>query len=202
MQGAAYEVFQEQKNVICIIGDRRFERRVWFKIKSLILIKFLTMTIDNSKTIISLRIKLFAATVVLLAFLAMAFVIKMIKFPLLGIGETPWTVVLVGIWLILAFMPTILNYQYIKYSDEGEFIVFRYFMAGIVGGKKNSVEINKATFAGYKTESRFFGLSQSLILFQNMQQGVAKYPPIHISALTREEKAKVYKSLTLHSRPA
>jgi hypothetical protein len=159
------------------------------------------MTLDNSKTIISLRIKLFAATVVVLAYLAMAFVIKMIKFPLLGIGETPWTVVLVGFWLILAVMPMVLNYQYIKYSDEGEFIIFRYFMAGIVGGKKNSVEINKATFTGYKTETRFFGLMQSIILFQKMQQGVAKYPPIYISALTREEKAKVYKSLNLHTLP-
>jgi hypothetical protein len=74
-------------------------------------------------------------------------------------------------------------------------------MAGIVGGKKNSVEINKATFTGYKTETRFFGLMQSIILFQKMQQGVAKYPPIYISALTREEKAKVYKSLNLHTLP-
>ena len=34
------------------------------------------MTFDNSKTIISLRIKLFAATVVLLAYLALAYVVK------------------------------------------------------------------------------------------------------------------------------
>lgn len=159
------------------------------------------MTFDNSKTIISLRIKLFGATVILLAYLAMAFVIKLIKFPLLGIGETPWTVVLISIWLVMAFMPMILNYQFISFSDEGELIIFRYFMAGIVGGKKNSVEINKATFTGYKTETRFFGLIESIILFQRMQQGIAKYPPIYISALSREEKAKVYKSLNLHARP-
>ena len=159
------------------------------------------MTFDNSKTIISLRIKLFAATVILLAYLAMAYVIELIKFPLLGIGETPWTIVLVAVWLFLAFMPMALNYQYIKYSDEGEFIIFRYFTAGIVGGKKNSVEINKATLSGYKTETRFFGLIQSLILFQKLQQGVAKYPPIYISALTREEKAKVFNSLDRHVRP-
>jgi hypothetical protein len=153
------------------------------------------MTFDNSKTIISIRIKLFAATIVLLAYLAMAYVIKLIKFPLLGMSDTLWTIILVAIWGLLAFMPMILNYQFISYSDEGEFIVIRYFTAGIVGGKKNSVEINKVSFQGYKIENSFFGLIQSITLFQKFQQGVAKYPPVYISALSQEEKGKVIKSL-------
>jgi hypothetical protein len=157
------------------------------------------MTFDNSKTIISLRIKLFLATIVLLAYLAMAYVIKLIKFPLLGMSDTVWTVILIAIWAVLAFMPMVLNYQFISYSDEGEFIVIRYFTAGIVGGKKNSVEINKATFQGFKVESRLFGLIQSISLFQKFQQGVAKYPPVYISALSRLEKEKVIKSLNLLS---
>jgi hypothetical protein len=160
------------------------------------------MTFDNSKTIISLRIKLFGATVVLLAYLAMAYVIRMIKFPLLGMDDTAWTVILSAIWVILAFMPMVLNYQYLSYSDEGDYIIFRYFTAGLVGGKKNSVEISKQSFAGYKTESRFFGMIQSIILYQKFQEGIAKYPPIHISALSREEKDKVFKSLKLHTLPS
>jgi hypothetical protein len=153
------------------------------------------MTFDNSKTIISLRIKLFAATIVLLAYIAMAYAIDLIKFPLLGMSETLWTIMLVLIWVVLAILPMVLNYQFISYSDDGEFIIFRYFMAGIVGGKKNSVEINKSTFSGYKIESRFFGLIQSIILSQKIRQGIAKYPPIHISALSGEEKSKIIKSL-------
>ena len=159
------------------------------------------MTFDNSKTIISLRIKLFAATVVLLVYLALAYVIKYIKFPLFGMSDTAWTVIFIAIWVILAFMPMVLNYQFISFSDEGEFIVFRYFNAGIVGGKKNSVEINKATFAGYKVDTRYFGQVESISLFQKFQEGVAKYPPIFISALTREEKGKVLKSLNIYATP-
>ena len=157
------------------------------------------MTFDNSKTIISLRIKLFIATIILMAFLAMSYIIKMIRFPLLGMGDSAWTLILIGIWLILAFIPMVLNYQFINYSDEGDLITFRYFTAGIVGGKKNSVEINKTTFAGYKIEITFFGLIQSITLLQKLQGGVAKYPPVYISALTREEKAKVINSLNLYS---
>ena len=157
------------------------------------------MTFDNSKTIISLRIKLFGATVVLLAYLAITYIGKLIKFPFLGMSDTVWTIILIGIWVLLAFMPMFLNYQFFSYSDEGDYLIFRYFTAGIVGGKKNSVEINKTTFSGYKVESRFFGFIQRIILFQKVQGGIANYPPVYISALTREEKAKVIKSLNQYT---
>ena len=160
------------------------------------------MTFDNSKTIISLRIRFFVATIILLAYLALAYVARLIKFPLLGMSDTVWTLILVGIWFLLTFMPMFLNYQYIFFSDDGENIIFRYFTAGIVGGKKNSVEIDKKSFSGYKIETSFFGLIQSITLFQKFQEGVAKYPPVYISALSREERPKVFKSLNLYSSPA
>jgi hypothetical protein len=153
------------------------------------------MTFDNSKTIISFRIKLFVATVLLLAYIILTYVAKIFKFPLLGLSDYVWTIIFVGLWIFTAFIPMILNYQFIYFSDDGENIVFRYFYAGIVGGKKNSIEINKRTFSGYKTEKKLFGLNVSLILFQKINNGIAKYPPIYISALSREQRAKVYKSL-------
>jgi hypothetical protein len=153
------------------------------------------MTFDNSKTIISLRIKLFATTVILLTYIVLVYVAKLIKFPLLGMSDTLVTLVLVGIYLIMAFLPMILNYQYIWFSDDEEKIIIRYFMSGIIGGRKNSVEINKATFAGYKIEKEYLGLSRSISLFQRVGQGTAKYPPIHITALSKEERSKMLRAL-------
>jgi hypothetical protein len=153
------------------------------------------MTFDNSKTIISFRIKLFVATVLFLTYIVLTFVVKVFKFPLLGLSDIVWTIIFVGLWFLIAFIPMILNYQFIYFSDDGENIVFRYFYAGIVGGKKNSIEIDKRTFSGYKTETKLFGLNVSLILFQKINNGIAKYPPIYVSALSREQRAKVYKSL-------
>ena len=34
-------------------------------------------------------------------------------------SETVWTLILVGIYLIYAFLPMVLNYQYIYFSDDG-----------------------------------------------------------------------------------
>lgn len=153
------------------------------------------MTFDNSKTIISLRIKLFAATVIFLAFIVLTYIAELIKYPLFGMGETAWTVILACIYIIYASLPMILNYQFIHYSDDEENIVFRYFTAGMVGGKKNSIEISKRTFSGYKTEARLYGLIWSLTLYQKFQEGVAKYPPVYISALSKEERTKILRSL-------
>jgi len=91
-----------------------------------------------------------------------------------------------------------LNYQYIFYSDEGENILLRYFTAGIIGGRKNSIEISKKAFSGYKTSTGLFGLTQSIILFQKFQEGIARYPPVYISALSREERKKIIRSLNQH----
>jgi hypothetical protein len=157
------------------------------------------MKFDNSVTIISLRIKLLGATILLLAYIVLTYVAKMIKYPLLGMSDTAWTLILVAIYLIIAFLPMFLNYQFISYSDDGEKIVIRYFSTGMVGGKKNSVEIDKKSFSGYKTESRFFGLIQSITLFQQLKEGNAKYPPVYISALSRKERAKVFRSLNYYA---
>lgn len=160
------------------------------------------MTFNNSKTIINLRIKLFGATVAFLAFIVLTYIAKMIKYPLLGLSDTAWTVMLVGIYLVIVFLPMFLNYQYIFYSDDSEKIVIRYFTTGMFGGKKNSVEIDKNTFSGFKTETRLFGLIQSITLFQHFKEGVAEYPRIYISALSRKERAKVIKSLNLYAPEA
>lgn len=159
------------------------------------------MTLDNSKTIIGIRIKLFGATIIFIAYFILAYAAKIIKFPLLGMGETFWIMLLTGIYVLLALLPMILNYQFVFFSDDTDKIVFRYFTSGIVGGKKNSIEINKRSFAGYKSESRFFGLIHSITLSHKFREGVAKYPPVYISALSKEERAKVFKTLNLYVLP-
>lgn len=157
------------------------------------------MTFNNSKAIISLRIRLFTATVLFLLYIVLTYVADVIRFPVLGLSESVITVILVCIYFLYALYPMILNYQYISYSDEGDKIIFRYFTAGIVGGKKNSVEINKSDFAGYKREKKLAGLIQSVILFHQLKEGVAQYPPIYISILSRKERARLLNSLYSHT---
>jgi hypothetical protein len=157
------------------------------------------MTFDNSRTIISMRIRLFAATVLLIAYLIVVYFAHIIKFPLFGLSETVLTTILIGLYILYVIYPMVLDYQFISYSDEGDKLVFRYFTSGIAGGKKNAVEIFKGDFAGYRIDNRFFGLKKSITLFRQLPQGVAKYPPIHISILSRKERARLLNSLYSHT---
>jgi hypothetical protein len=153
------------------------------------------MTFDNSKTIISLRIKLFIATVLLIAWLIVVYGAELIKFPFLGMSDTIWTLILVAVFLVIVLLPMVRSSQFVFFSDEGENIVFKYFFAGIVGGKKNSISINKNAFAGYKLETKYLGLVKSIILFQKIGQSVAKYPPVYLSSLSREQREMLFSFL-------
>lgn len=154
------------------------------------------MTFNNSRQIIRMRIRFFIATVILLAYIVLVYIAGIIKFPILGMEDsTALTLVLIGFYLVLVFYPMALNYQYISYSDEDDKVIFRYFTAGFIGGSKNSVEIKKSDFAGYRVEKKLFGLIQSITLYHQLPQGIAKYPPIHISILSSKERAKILNSL-------
>jgi len=157
------------------------------------------MIIENSKAIISMRIKLFAVTVLFIVYIILAYFAKVIRFPVLGLTDTWMTLILIALYFLYLVYPMALNYQYIYYSDEGEKLVFRYFVAGFIGGKKNSIEINKTDYAGYRSEKRMFGLMHSVILFQNVKGGIAKYPPVYISLLKKEERKKLLYSLYRHA---
>ena len=157
------------------------------------------MTLNNSKSVINLKIIRRTAIILFLAFVLLGYVARVIKFPLLGINQTIWTVFILVLFITIMFLPALLKFQYIYFSDEGETIIFRYYTAGIIEGKKNSIEINKRTFSGFALENRLLGLSQSLTLYQQLQQGVATYPPVYISSLKRDERARIIKSLNLYA---
>jgi len=153
------------------------------------------MTFDNSRTIINFRINMFFATILLIAWLIVVYAAEIIKFPLLKMSDTVWTLILVGIYLVIVLVPMVRNFQFVFFSDEGENIVFRYFFAGIVGGKKNSISISKNTFTGYRYEKKYLGLVKSLVLQQKIGQSIAQYPPVYITALSGDQHRKLFSCL-------
>lgn len=157
------------------------------------------MTLNNSKSIINLKIRARSAIILFLTYLILAYAARVLKFPLLGISSAVWTIFFVVVFLYIIFFPVILKYHYVFYSDEGNDIIFRYFSASVVEGRKNSVEISKKTFSGFTLEKKFFGLIQSIILFQRLKEGVAKYPPISISGLKRRDREKILTSLNSYA---
>lgn len=154
------------------------------------------MTFDNSRRIIGSRLVLFAATFPFLAFIFLAYVPKMLKFPLLGISETVWVVTLSAAYVLVAYYPTLLKYNYIYFSDDGKAIIIRYYSAGIIKGARHSVEIPKQSFSGFSKGNLIPRLIPYIILYEKRQGKIAKYPPVYLTALKRSEREKIYRSLT------
>lgn len=147
------------------------------------------MTIDNGKTIIRLRLNLFIATVLFIAYLFFAYFDKSLRFPLWGLNDTQFTLILVGIYLLLAFYPMILGYNFIYFSDDGPSILFRYYSVGLIKGKKRSIEIDKGRFTGYHI-SGFF-LNRKIALSQRLDRRDATYPPVNITSLSKTERSRL-----------
>lgn len=157
------------------------------------------MTIDNGKSVITQKILKRTVIILYLAFLVLSFAANIIRFPLLGMTKTTWLLLATFLFLIVILIPIVLNYQYIFFTDEGNILVFRYYSTGLGTGNKNSVEIEKRTFSGFTIDKSLFGLIQSITLYQRMKEGVAKYPPIHISALKPREREEIIKALTSYA---
>jgi len=154
------------------------------------------MTLENSKSVINLKLIRRSSIILFLGYLILAYAAKLIHFPLLGMDDLAWTIIILLLFLMIIFVPSLLNHQYIYYSDEWENIVFRYYTTGLITGNKNSVEIDKRSFSGFTTEKKLFGLVQSLTLYQRIREGVAKYPPIYLGGLNASQKAAIIKSLS------
>jgi hypothetical protein len=155
------------------------------------------MTIDNSKTIIRLRLNVFIATVIFIVYLYFAYFGRNIKFPLAGFTDTQVSLVLLLIYVFIAIYPMIFNYNYIYFSDDGPSVLLRYYSVGILKGKKKSIEINKERFIGYRISKTLF--SRSISLVQKIDRREAIFPPVSITSLNKSERRKLIDMLDINS---
>lgn len=157
------------------------------------------MTFDNERTLIRLRLRVLIASVLMIVYVFFALVEVKIPFPLLGLSDTTWTVILVVGYFLLSFYPMIFRYKYFNFSDDGPKIVLRYYSVGLVRGKLNSIEIPKSDFRGYEKGKTLAGLMGTLVLKQTIRNKTASYPGVYITSLSRTEKKKIFDTLDKYS---
>ena len=69
----------------------------------------------------------------------------------------------------------------------------------IFSGEKNTIEIHKKDFVKFQTNSSLFKMRDYLIIYQKLLKGIAKYPPISITGLSKKDKAKLITQLSLYT---
>ena len=88
---------------------------------------------------------------------------------------------------------------YVSYNDQGEMLVVRYYPVSMFTSKKNSIEIPKKQFVKYELKPFFLKSQHYLILYQNFREKVVPFPRISLSAMDKQDREKMLKSLDKYS---
>lgn len=98
--------------------------------------------------------------------------------------------------LIFSFQ---LRFNHLIFMDTGDKLILRYYPLHPFHEKFKSIEIPKSEFSHFEIKKGLFNLRTEVILFQQTVRGVAKYPPVSISALTKKDRENFLASLLLHA---
>ena len=158
------------------------------------------MKFDNQKT--TIRIFLRKMLIAIIAAVAIVTILTTTWFDpgLLGIIKYQWILIIAGTYLLIVIISWIRGLNYLYFNDEEDKIIFRYYPIRPLGRKKKAIEIRKVYFAGFEIKNTALGLKKVLILKQYFKNKVAKYPPIGITALTKQELDTIRKRLSVYVR--
>jgi hypothetical protein len=158
------------------------------------------MIIDIRKTVLRKKIRSFYSTLFFLTMIAVLLATKIYSDEIAGIDKYEFSIMLACIYILTVLFSAIRNYHYIYYSDEGDKLILRFFSFSFFTQKKSSIEMNKNDLESYQIVRQILGLRENLILYQRTKGGLAKYPPVSITALSKSEKEELLNSLSIYSK--
>ena len=103
--------------------------------------------------------------------------------------------VLSVVLLIFFWFQYRMKYTYFYFSNNGKNLVFRFYTLRVIAGKPKAIEISKTNFVKYDIVTDFFNKKDSLVLYQKTPKGVAKYPPISLTLLSKNKKTELKRAL-------
>lgn len=116
-----------------------------------------------------------------------------------GIGKYHVIIAIALVYILINLVNYLKQPYFVSYNDQGEMIILRYYQMSLFTSRKHSIEIPKKQFIRYELQDFLFGTQQKIILYQQYRNRVAKYPPISLSAVDKEDRQKIIQSLSAHS---
>jgi hypothetical protein len=153
------------------------------------------MILDNNKYAILLRLRKLLILLVSCTIIVILFTTDLMVEPVLGISRL-WVSLFIALLVVLYYLwGIILDHHYIYFSDNKDKIIIRYYSLKPLSQESHSIEIPKNEFVRYEIKSSMGGRKHKLILYQQTTKGIAKYPPVCLSALSQSEKTKIVEAL-------
>ncbi len=159
------------------------------------------MVFDNKKTTIRIYLWKMIQAIITVILLSGILVSGWFEKDVLGIKKYQWVILVTVVYLILVVVSRLRRLSYFYFSDDGDKIQMRYHPIHPLVQKKHAIQIPKIGLAGYRIEQSPLGFKRVIILQQKVKGRVATYPPIGITALSRQEVDLLEKQLNKYIRP-
>ncbi len=153
------------------------------------------MIINIRRTILRKNVRAFILALVFVTFIVVLLITNIVEDVLFGLTSYHLAIIIACIYIVIVLFNSLRQYNYIYFSDEGDTIILRYFPTGVFTNRKNSIEIGKKNFVDYERKKWLFGFREKIIILVNTPRGIAKYPPVSFTALSKTEKQKIYQAL-------
>lgn len=146
------------------------------------------MIINNKELSTRIRLGLMLLILLWAIFIVLSLIFSWFK------GHTVQVVVSIvfALYLIYAFMR---KFCYIIFNNQGPKVIIRFSPLQPLSAGNYSIEFYKKDFYKYEIVTSYFGLRRSLVLYVRTPQGIAKYKPVSLATLTKEEVEDVISAL-------
>lgn len=140
------------------------------------------MRINNKNKITALK-RLFFLTSVLIALIAL--VLFLLDLTIYGIS-------MVGVFALWFLYFQVTDYNYIEFSNENNKILLRFYKAVKFGKAEfNSIEFPQKMLQNASFENSVFGKRSDLALAVKTKRGIAEYPSVSLTAVSKEDRKKI-----------
>ncbi len=152
------------------------------------------MTIDNQKQAVSLKIQKSLALLIAIIVIGLIFFANILPHDTFGFTRNEIAFMVLVAFVFYFLFHYLRNHNYIYYSDAGDQFILRYFSLRPLHDRKNAIEFSKREFDNYEITKSLAGLQESVIIYRKTPKGIAKYPPVSITALDKADRKKLFAS--------
>ncbi len=124
----------------------------------------------------------------LLHLLVLLFMIVAIVYSLFVFNkEEVWgyIIFIVAVYLLFSLFWHLKKYYYIEVDSDSNFLTIKFFGTSFLSSSKHKIRIPLRDFVKYEIIKK--GLHKDLILYQQTERGLAKYPPVSIEGLPNKQ---------------
>jgi Na+-transporting methylmalonyl-CoA/oxaloacetate decarboxylase gamma subunit len=160
------------------------------------------MKFDNTQTAIKIQMQKRLLAVVVAVVVALLYTTSVWDYVQeeIGLSRLGFTLIVLFLFILFYIYHILVASSFIYYSDDEPKIIIRFYQLNFFNSAKNSFEIPKKEFTGFRIERSVFNLREDLIMFRKSQGKIVRYPPFSISSLSLSEKGKLLKSLNSFSQ--